>query len=201
MAYTFEHEIEINNDILAHLPNIKTVFDVGARDDVNYLAVKPQAEFHLFEPNPIFFSTLKSKTDKAILNNFGLGDKDGLFPYINGEQAFSTSSSVGNQMLPIKRLDWYLSEKRIKKIDFLKIDTEGYDYNVLVGLGKYLKNVKYIYYEVWNDQDIFKNLLKGFVIEPTGYRNYLCRNKKMVSQKTWNRVVKYIRSKKYGELV
>ena len=39
------------------------------------------------------------------------------------------------------KLSDYIVEKKISKIDFLKIDTEGYEYNVLLGLDKYLQDI------------------------------------------------------------
>ena len=45
------------------------------------------------------------------------------------------------------RLDNILKDLNIKIIDILKVDTEGYDFNVIKGLGDLLKNVKYIYFE------------------------------------------------------
>ena len=41
-------------------------------------------------------------------------------------------------------LDDYIIENNIKRIDFLKIDTEGYEFNVIKGLGEHIKNVKYM---------------------------------------------------------
>ena len=51
----------------------------------------------------------------------------------------------------------YLEEKKIFKIDFLKIDTEGYEMKVLLGLEKYLKNVSLILFEHHYDNMIIKN--------------------------------------------
>ena len=45
------------------------------------------------------------------------------------------------------KLSDYLEQKKILKIDFLKIDTEGYEFNVLLGMGKHLKNVSLIMFE------------------------------------------------------
>ena len=45
------------------------------------------------------------------------------------------------------KLSDYLEDKKISKIDFLKIDTEGYEFNVLLGMGKHLKNVSLIMFE------------------------------------------------------
>tara|TARA_B100000401_G_C52795902_1_gene715860 strand:+ start:750 stop:1478 length:729 start_codon:yes stop_codon:yes gene_type:complete len=45
------------------------------------------------------------------------------------------------------KLSDYLEEKNIFKIDFLKIDTEGYEFKVLLGMGKHLQNVSLIMFE------------------------------------------------------
>ena len=54
-----------------------------------------------------------------------------------------------NDTLMIKciKLDNLLKKNKIKKIDLLKIDTEGHELQVMKGLGKYIKNVKYILIE------------------------------------------------------
>ena len=37
--------------------------------------------------------------------------------------------------LKVETLKNYISEKKINSIDFIKIDTEGYEYEILKGLG------------------------------------------------------------------
>tara|TARA_B100001964_G_scaffold58862_1_gene66771 strand:+ start:518 stop:1246 length:729 start_codon:yes stop_codon:yes gene_type:complete len=51
----------------------------------------------------------------------------------------------------------YLNEKNIKNIDFLKIDTEGFEYEVILGFRNDLKNVKVILFEHHYDNMILKN--------------------------------------------
>jgi hypothetical protein len=48
-------------------------------------------------------------------------------------------------------------EKKINKINYLKTDTEGYELNVLKGLGRYIKNVKLIHFEHHYDDMYNKN--------------------------------------------
>ena len=54
-------------------------------------------------------------------------------------------------------LEDYLVEKNINKIDLLKIDTEGYEYETLLGLRNKLKNVKLVLFEHHYDNMILKN--------------------------------------------
>ena len=54
-------------------------------------------------------------------------------------------------------LEDYLIEKNINNIDFLKIDTEGYEYEAILGLRNKLKNVKFIFFEHHYDNMILKN--------------------------------------------
>jgi len=59
-------------------------------------------------------------------------------------------------LVDIKSMDSFVNEKKIKKIDILKIDTEGHEYHVLKGLGKNIKIVKYILFEHHYDDMLIK---------------------------------------------
>ena len=90
--------------------------------------------------------------------------------------------------IPIKitNLDNYINEKKINKIDILKIDTEGYEYNVIKGLSQNYKIIKFIYFEHHYD-DMKKNykfnninqILRNF-----GFQKYL--NLKCISENLLN---------------
>lgn len=51
----------------------------------------------------------------------------------------------------------YIEINEIKKIDFLKIDTEGYEYDVLLGLKENIKKIGFILFEHHYDDMIKKN--------------------------------------------
>lgn len=41
--------------------DFKLVFDVGCRDDIDYYQIKPNCQYHLFEPNTVALNLLKEK--------------------------------------------------------------------------------------------------------------------------------------------
>lgn len=167
-------------DVFESLKNIRVVFDVGARDDVDYLILKPNIKLHAFEPNPVFFQQLKDQIGdrkNVHLNNFGLGNVEGVFPYSEG----SESIGPGDIKVRLRRLDDYVKEKRVKRIDFLKMDTEGYEWNILKGATKTIPICRYIQYETWNEpkNTLILEMLKkaNFEIYYIGGRNNLCVRK------------------------
>ena len=59
-------------------------------------------------------------------------------------------------MTNVNTLDNFCYKNKIKKIDFLKIDVEGYEYMVLQGAKKIIKDVKYIMIEAQKN-DMYEN--------------------------------------------
>lgn len=198
--------------VFKKLPNLKVIFDVGSRDDTDYIRLKPKAEVHCFEPNHIFFEQLKAnlillpKDANVFASNFGLSNKSGTFFYNQGIQTIEDSEAwngFGDMVVHVSTLNKYIKQHNIKQIDFLKIDTEGNDYKVLLGGKKALPITLFIQYEHWNDKQEYHDLLEplGYHLEYIGYRNVLCINTKLVDKRTVNRIVKFIRDNKYGDLV
>ena len=70
-----------------------------------------------------------------------------------------TDKSFFSKKIPIKiiTLDSFIDKKKISKIDLLKIDTEGYEFNILKGLIKNFSKIKLIYFEHHYDDMIIKN--------------------------------------------
>jgi hypothetical protein len=58
-----------------------------------------------------------------------------------------TSDDSNKILLYIKKGKDYVINKNIETIDFLKIDTEGYELNVLIGFDDFLENIKIIQFE------------------------------------------------------
>lgn len=193
-------------EVVKQLKGVSIVFDVGARTDIEYLSIFPKAEFHLFEPHAPFFEELKGlvgKKKKVHLNNIGLGNRVGKLMYSVGVQGFAGGEATSTGEIPyqIGTIDSYVNKHKVERIDFLKIDTEGFDYKVLRGAKRTLSKIKYIQYEHWNDKEQFHKLLEPrFHLEYIGYRNVLCINKKLVKKTELNKLVDFLIEGKYKEL-
>ncbi len=125
------------------------IFDVGANIGQSITLYKryfSDAIIHAFEPSSQTFAILKDKTSKynnIIYNKTGLGAEVGeVIFHINEFSDVSSileqtsemwGSVITSQKIMITTIDQYLGEHRIPKIDFLKIDVQGYDFEVLKG--------------------------------------------------------------------
>ena len=61
---------------------------------------------------------------------------------------------VPTKIMPLKEV---IKEEKIKQIDLIKIDTEGFEYNTLVGMDRDIKKVRFILFEHHYDNMIIKN--------------------------------------------
>lgn len=133
------------------------IFDIGANTGIYALvskSVNPKAEVHAFEPIERVFEKL---TLNQRLNNFDticniealsnyngeatIYDKNTDHMYsvtVNEDRSDNPKSSLPT-IIKTKRLDTYIEEKNLDKIDLMKIDVEAHEPQVLEGMGKYLK--------------------------------------------------------------
>lgn len=152
------YDPKINGETLFYClikENIKIIFDVGSRDDSEYLNFN--GEVHYFDPINNFIETLKLKPNnntKSYFNNFALGNETTVIYYYPSYESFfnriiscNRDDSPNKLLLDVKKGEDYINEHNIKNIDFLKIDTEGFEFNVIKGFGNYLKNIKIIQFE------------------------------------------------------
>jgi len=139
-------------------PNI--VFDVGV-EEFSYIADNSLKEtiVFLFEPNPKHYQCIMKKYSnfKNIhIHNFGFGNFDNqelnLYPstgsifYRNKTVPVNRLSKESVQ-IKLRTIDNFVSENNIEKIDFLKIDVEGYELNVLLGAKNFLEKINLIQFE------------------------------------------------------
>lgn len=126
---------------------IKVIFDVGA--NVGNWTKKviesiPDAQIHAFEPVPNTFKLLETNTrkiQKIKRNQLGLSSVSGQlrFNYYPNSSylssAFDHDLGKGGEQLEVDVItgDEYCKTNEIEEIDFLKIDTEGFESNVLMG--------------------------------------------------------------------
>jgi len=135
--------------------NIKSIFDVGSRSNSHFTEF--EGEVHYFDPVALFTMNLASqpnKNKKSFFNVFGLGDENKDLYYYPKYQSFydrvnscKVSDDSNKMVLKIKKASDYIIDKNIESIDFLKIDTEGFELNVLKGFEDKLEIVNIIQFE------------------------------------------------------
>ncbi len=169
------------------LPLCKIVFDVGVRNDTNIMELYPDVTFHVFEPNPASYRSLLTKIrhlPNVIANNFGLGNTNSKLLYYSDTESIvcrthHTKSTAVPYEIDIVRLDDYCTENGVEHIDFLKIDVEGFELEVMKGAENMIRrSCPYIQFEyggTFLDADIrlgdiysFLNGWKFYRITETG---------------------------------
>ena len=135
--------------------NIEVIFDVGCHANSEFINFS--GDVHYFDPNKNFIEELKkikNLNKNSYFNNFGLGNNHDKFYYYPKYESFYNrinscfvSDDSNKILLEVKKGKDYVIDNNIKNIDFLKIDTEGYEFNVLKGFEDTLENVKIIQFE------------------------------------------------------
>jgi len=135
--------------------NINVIFDVGCRSDSEFINFT--GDVHYFDPVNEFIEKLKIQKNlnkSSYFNNFGLGEENKEIYYYPNYQSFydrikscNKSDDANKILLNIKKGKDYIINNNIKNIDFLKIDTEGYELHVLQGFEDFIENIKIIQFE------------------------------------------------------
>ena len=127
--------------------NVRVVFDIGAAVGdmaVTFLKNFPRAIVYCFEPLPESFATLRKSVagfgERARCFNFALSDKDGDVEFYKQSNHDASSfilrsgdSSVNTIRVKMRRLDDVVKELSIQKIDFMKVDVQGWEKEVIEG--------------------------------------------------------------------
>jgi FkbM family methyltransferase len=173
------------------LPRARVVFDVGANQgDWAILAhdVNPKAVIHCFEPSAATHRLLVQRAPFAIVNDFGLGDRDAeLTLWVFSEGAVSNSlyhrvgtiaEPQGTETVRVQTLDGYCAARGIEAIDFLKIDVEGHELAVFRGAERMFREarigaVQFEYNDTFIDSRTQLKDIWQFILETTdGYGFY-----------------------------
>ena len=139
----------------------RSVVDVGARYDIDYIKISKGhgIKYVLFEANPKYSVKLSRKLSKFSedyrIENVACGEREGFCDYYkDAESVLKNTTPIKNSTKKLEhkirmiRLDNYFEAQNLREVDFLKTDIEEYDFFALLGLGKYLKTIKYIQVEL-----------------------------------------------------
>jgi len=179
-------------------------YDIGANTGyygilAGYLG-KGGIKSYSFEPVKEFCSCIQESVSLNHLEdiirvfNFALGDRNGKENlYLNGSGSsfnrdFVEKTSLPKRIVEIKKLDDTIQNNNLENPDFIKIDVEGYEYNVLRGAEKTIKGSLPILFI-----EIIYSLENGFInknykqtldfINNLGYKIFCLDNNKLIEVK------------------
>ncbi len=125
----------------------RTALDVGAnRGEWCELVARanPNCRVHAFEPSASTFEMLTARVQgipNVTPHRLGLGDRDGVLSFADYGPGATGSGFIDRGELggvaptqvhvPQARLSTFLAEQGIDRVDFAKVDTEGYEMNIL----------------------------------------------------------------------
>jgi hypothetical protein len=184
----------MNHKFGANGPDV--ILEIGSRDLLDAIKMTelwPNAKIYSFEPNPETYPMCAEKA-KAYPNitvlNMAISDVDGEVDfYIVGENDGGSSllkpidvpysdGTAKAVKVQCRRLDSWLPQQGIYKVDAIWIDAQGVEYRALKSMGSFLKSVQVMkaeatvtpYYEGQGTKDELEQFLiaEGFEI-----RNFL----------------------------
>ena len=195
------HQKAINR-ILMNL-DLKKVIDIGAHKGEfleNIISINKKMKVYSFEPQSKIFSNLKnsfttkknifiynlaiSNVNKKQKLNINIKTSTSTFSNYNESSywkkikdfliaGLNKSSIVNSELVQSITLDKFCKKNDIKKIDLLKIDTEGHEFEVLSGATNLLKkNIRYILIE-FHFSKIYKNYNKIKIEKLLKKNNYI----------------------------
>lgn len=141
-----------NNDFLLSalrtLPSDAVVFDIGANIGLtSTLAAQRAQSVYAFEPNPATFAYLNQTVEANGLSdvvtpvNLALGEREGDLFFFSDRNSSSASHLITDATLarastttvPVTTVDAFVETHGVKRLDFIKIDIEGFEIDALRG--------------------------------------------------------------------
>jgi FkbM family methyltransferase len=165
------------------------VFDIGANIGNHALVMAKYSKMvYLFEPQPNIAQLLQQTMALNNLTNwqifeFGLADKAEtlvLYKNIEGNNGASTfipelkSKNFEKEELQVYRGDDIVDKNHINQLDFIKIDVEGFEAKVILGLKNSITKLRPILVIEWNN-DITKKQFKELDLFNQVFKDYLIK--------------------------
>ncbi|MEJ5262136.1 MAG: FkbM family methyltransferase [Ignavibacterium sp.] len=188
---TLPRGIEFFKDLKITIPDYmpEIIFDVGAHyGEAAYLfnAKCPAAQIYCFEPASKNFEILLSEVRKfknvkcfRIALSSKTGDEniivDGrsdMFHLANENDKIQRSNNALTEKIKVETIDSFCNVHKIEKINFLKVDTEGMDLEVLKGAEKFLRNQKIDFIQVEASMNVLNRYHVSFEVFKEFFEQY-----------------------------
>lgn len=169
---------------------VENIFEIGANfaQDAEYIMQYfgiPSEQVYVFEPHPDLYAAIKkihnfNAYDNAVYNT----EEEMTFNIVPHNSSnsgvsslFDLNNDIAYDQVIVKsiRMDHFMNNHKIRKIDFLKLDVEGATYEALEGFGERIVDVQAMHIEAEHGKHIFNNkkyfndisellLSKGFIM-------------------------------------
>ncbi len=172
-----------------------TILDIGAnigQFSIIINSLLPNIKISAYEPNRIIFNLLKKncKPFKNIqINNFGISyhNKKKFLYFVNNKSSqgsyYKTNSTFNLSYDKITKIKTTLKKlENFHYFDLIKIDTEGYELNIL----KSFKNIYFKYLYIENSENIYP-YLKNYEFLKKIKNIFKDQKKKIINIKTFKR--------------
>lgn len=165
----FSGGLSVNREIFRYLTVREDQFfmlDIGANIGGFTILMAQEVKtekfhVHLFEPNPKVFSTLKENISRLRASNpevhastaqLALGEKEAVLPLKvdddhSGLATLGVPESFGSTVdVKVLSLDSYIMDKKIPRVDFIKMDVESFEPAVLAGARNTMREFRPVLY-------------------------------------------------------
>mgnify|MGYP006182970143 CR=1 FL=1 len=195
------------------------IFDVGANKGQTtsfFLKLFPEATIFAFEPNPRLYQVLKKKfghlenvklINKGVSNQSGMlllketvTDETSTFEELNYDSDYLKMKAkvlgvkpeevvAASYEVDVITLNAFIKEEALDFIDVLKIDTEGFEINVLKGAEQMLQSsrISFVYCETGFQQSNQRNTYFPTLTEYLAQRNYFFFGLYQMDYHDWKR--------------
>lgn len=183
--YNPAYEEKYRSLLIDHLPNKRTFIDVGANVGIWSLPmIKHFKKIVSYEPSKQNIECIKANIPSGIeLREKAVADFEGEAEFHQagkncGDGKLARSSKHASYKVPVVKLD----NEKLEDVDFVKIDTQGWELEVLKGMSELIKTQRpWVMFEVNQDVDLCCKLMEEYdyeVVYIKSKRNFMWAPKK-----------------------
>lgn len=156
---------------IVNIPKNGIIFECGSRDCLDAIEILDHyqpSQIYSFECNPESIEVCRNNIkdhSQIILIESAVGNSNGVIDFYPTDMEKSPDKNIGGSSalfhnggqtnfiqkkttVPCLRLDTFMKENKIDKIDLLCMDLQGYEKITLEGMGDRIKDVSYVITEV-----------------------------------------------------